>query len=348
MDDRLGVAVIGAGYWGPNLVRNFLGSEAVDLRWVCDLSEERARRAAGRYSTVAVTTSLDEVLGDDTRRRRGDRHAGGHAHAHRTGRARLPGKHVLIEKPLAPTVAEGRKLVDAARDAGLVLMCDHTYCYTPAVQHIRELIHCGDVGEIQYLDSVRINLGLVQPDVDVLWDLAPHDLSIIDHILPPDVLPVSVSAVGADPIGAGRSCVSYLTMPLSSGGIVHVHVNWLSPTKIRQTIIGGSKRMVVWDDLHPSARVQLFDKGVEIEANTDSVERREHIISYRTGDMVAPALPEREALGQVVAEFVAAIRKARPALTDGRRRIARPADPRSGVARARPLAAPRSPWSSEL
>ncbi len=316
MDDRLRVAVIGAGYWGPNLVRNFLASEEVDLRWVCDLSAERARRAAGRYSTVAVTASLDEVLGDDTVDAVAIATPAG-THTPIGLAALAAGKHVLIEKPLAPTVAEGRQLVDAARDAGLVLMCDHTYCYTPAVQHIRELIHGGEVGDVQYLDSVRINLGLVQRDVDVLWDLAPHDLSIIDHVLPPDVLPVSVSALGADPIGAGRSCVSYLTMPLSSGGIVHLHVNWLSPTKIRQTIIGGSKRMVVWDDLHPSARVQLFDKGVEIEANTDSAERREHIISYRTGDMVAPALPEREALGQVVAEFVGAIREGRPALTDG-------------------------------
>ena len=152
----------------------------------------------------------------------------------------------------------------------------------------------------------------------MLWDLAPHDLSIIDHVLPPG----RAAGVGerhsaptrSAPAGAASA---YLTMPLSSGGIAHVHVNWLSPTKIRQTIIGGSKRMVVWDDLHPSARLQLFDKGVEIEANTDSAERREHIISYRTGDMVAPALPEREALGQVVAEFVGAIREGRPALTDG-------------------------------
>ncbi len=315
---RLGVAVIGAGYWGPNLIRNFGSSDRVDLRWVCDLSTERARKAAGRYSTVEVTNDLEVVLND----RSVDAVAIATPAATHTalGLAALrAGKHVLIEKPLAPTVDEGRQLVEAADAAGLVLMCDHTYCYTPAVQYLRAAVHAGDVGDLQYLDSVRINLGLVQPDVDVLWDLAPHDLSIIDHVLPPGVRPVSVSAIGADPIGAGRSCVSYLTMPLSSGGISHVHVNWLSPTKIRQTIIGGSKRMVLWDDLSPSARVQIFDKGVEVEpADSDDPVRHNQLISYRVGDMVAPALPEREALGQVVAEFVAAIGERRAALTDGR------------------------------
>lgn len=314
--ERVGVAVIGAGYWGPNLIRNFGASGDVDLRWVCDLSEERARKAAGNYSTVAVNTSLEEVLADPTVEAVAiATPAGTHTEI---GLAALDaGKHVLIEKPLAPTVDEGRKLVDAAADAGLVLMCDHTYCYTPVVGRIRELIRGGELGDIQYLDSVRINLGLVQPDVDVIWDLAPHDLSILDHVLPEDCRPLSVSATGADPLGTGRSSIAYLTLPLPGGGIAHVHVNWLSPTKIRQTIIGGSAKMIVWDDLSPSARLQVFDKGVEVASALDEGERIQHLVSYRTGDMVAPALAEREALGAVVAEFVASIREGRPALTDG-------------------------------
>lgn len=314
--DQLGVAVIGAGYWGPNLIRNFLSSDLTELRWVCDLSEERARKVVGPYGSVAVTTELEQVLSDPDV----DAIAIATPAATHTaiGLAALDaGKHVLVEKPLAPTVAEGRKLVEAARDRGLVLMCDHTYCYTPVVQHIRRIAHAGDLGGLQYLDSVRINLGLVQPDVDVLWDLAPHDLSIIDHILPPGIEPVAVSATGADPIGAGRSCVAYLSIPLSNGGIAHVHVNWLSPTKIRQTIIGGSERMLVWDDLNPTARLQLFDKGIEIAAAVDAAERAQHQISYRIGDMIAPALPEREALGAVVEELVTAVREGRPALTSG-------------------------------
>jgi len=270
----------------------------------------------GPYGGVSVTTELEQVLADPAV----DAVAIATPAATHTsiGLAALDaGKHVLVEKPLAPTVAEGRRLVDAARERNLVLMCDHTYCYTPVVQHIRRLAHGGDLGDLQYLDSVRINLGLVQPDVDVLWDLAPHDLSIIDHILPPGTEPVAVSATGADPIGAGRSCVAYLSIPLSNGGIAHVHVNWLSPTKIRQTIIGGSERMIVWDDLNPTARLQLFDKGVEVATGVGEEERTQHLVSYRVGDMIAPALPEREALGAVVDELVAAVREQRPALTSG-------------------------------
>jgi predicted dehydrogenase len=314
--EQLGVGVIGAGYWGPNLIRNFLSSELTDLRWVCDLSEERARKVVGPYGGVSITTELEQVLADPAV----DAVAIATPAATHTsiGLAALDaGKHVLVEKPLAPTVAEGRRLVDAARERDLVLMCDHTYCYTPVVQHIRRLAHGGDLGDLQYLDSVRINLGLVQPDVDVLWDLAPHDLSIIDHILPPGAEPIAVSATGADPIGAGRSCVAYLSIPLANGGIAHVHVNWLSPTKIRQTIIGGSERMLVWDDLNPTARLQLFDKGVEIANAVGEEERAQHLISYRIGDMVAPALPEREALGSVVEELVSAVREGRSALTSG-------------------------------
>ncbi len=143
------------------------------------------------------------------------------------------GKHVLVEKPLTPTVAEGQALVELARKTDRVLMCDHTYCYTPAVQRIRELIADGELGDLQFIDSVRINLGLVQPDVDVMWDLAPHDLSILDFVLPAGVVPVAVAAHSGDPLGTGRACLAYMSVWLSNGAIAHVHVNWLSPTKVR-------------------------------------------------------------------------------------------------------------------
>ena len=144
-----------------------------------------------------------------------------------------------------------------------MLMCDHTYCYTPAVRRIRELIRGGEIGEVQFVDSVRINLGLVQPDVDVLWDLAPHDLSILDFVLPEDVTPVAVAAHTGDPIGNGRACIGYLSVWLSTGALAHMHVNWLSPTKIRTTVFGGSRRTIVWDDMNPSARLMLHDRGVD-------------------------------------------------------------------------------------
>jgi predicted dehydrogenase len=199
-------------------------------------------------------------------------------------------------------------------------MLDHTYCYTPAVSHLRDLLRSGELGQLQYLDSVRINLGLVQSDVDVIWDLAPHDLSIMDSILPPDVRPVSIAARGSDPLDCGQVCVAHLTIELSNGAIAHVHVNWLSPTKIRTTIIGGSRRTVVWDDLNPAQRLAVYDRSVETnDPSTLGADLRNQTrVSYRIGDMVAPALPEREALRAMMAEFVAAITEGRPALTDGR------------------------------
>jgi predicted dehydrogenase len=318
-DDRVGIAVIGAGYWGPNLVRNFQASPEFRVRWLCDLDLSRAQRVLGDYSTVSATDSLDEVLADER--------VGAVAIATPAG-THLPvalaalraGKHVLVEKPLAATYAEGRQLVEEAEQRGLALMCDHTYCYTPAVLRIRELVHSGELGELHYLDSVRINLGLVQRDIDVLWDLAPHDLSILDFVLPDGVSPVAVAAHGADGVGAGRSCIAYLTLRLNTGAIAHIHVNWLSPIKVRTTIIGGSKRTLVWDDLNPTQRLAIYDRGVDV-ATPDELgaeARRDVLVSYRSGDMIAPALAEREALRTMVEAYATAIRTSAPSLTDGR------------------------------
>jgi predicted dehydrogenase len=237
-------------------------------------------------------------------------------HAHLTTQALAADRHVLIEKPLACSLTEGEALVALAKERGLVLMCDHTYCYTPSVRHIRSLVRSGAVGEVQYVDSVRINLGLVQPDVDVFWDLAPHDLSILDFILPDKTIPTGVAAHGADPIGAGRACVGYVILPLAGGGIAHAHVNWLSPTKIRRTIIGGSEGMIVWDDLNLPERVRIYDKSVSL-ARAVAADRRDALVSYRLGDMVAPALREEEALQVVVEEFRGAIVDGRAPLTGG-------------------------------
>ncbi|HYY78528.1 MAG TPA: Gfo/Idh/MocA family oxidoreductase [Actinomycetes bacterium] len=312
----LGVAVVGTGYWGPNLIRNFQAHQGSRLLWVCDLDRGRARAAVGRHSTVRVTDSLDDVLSDPATEAVAIA-TPARTHVEIALACLESDRHVLLEKPLAPSLAEGLKLVSVAEQRGLVLMCDHTYCYTPAVRRIRELVRSGTVGEVQYVDSVRINLGLVQPDVDVLWDLAPHDLSILDFILPEGSAPKAVATHGADPIGAGRACVAYLTMPLPGGAIAHSHVNWLSPTKVRTTIVGGSRRTVVWDDLHPTQRLSMYDRGVERPAMGDPTARREALISYRVGDMVAPALQEVEALHGVVGELVAAVREGRPPVTDG-------------------------------
>lgn len=315
----IGIAVIGAGYWGPNLVRNAQATPAMRLEYLCDIDVERARRVLGPYSTVRATASLDEVLADPAV----DAVAiATPAATHRSVvmAALDAGKHVLVEKPLAASFVEGREIVDAAERRGLVLMLDHTYCYTPAARYLRDLVRGGGLGELQYLDSVRINLGLVQRDVDVLWDLAPHDLSIFLSILPDGVTPVSVSAQGSDPVGAGRACVGHLTLQMSTGAMAHIHVNWLSPTKVRTIVVGGSARTVVWDDLNPLQRLSVYDRGVD-RADPRRMgrdQRAETIVSYRTGDMVAPALASTEALRSVMEEFADSITEGRAPLTDGR------------------------------
>jgi predicted dehydrogenase len=315
---RFGLAVIGAGYWGPNLVRTAQLTEGVRLDYLCDLDITRAKRVLGEYSTIRATNSLDEVLADpEVAAVAIATPAATHLPVARAALA--AGKHVLVEKPLAANLSDGIDLVEQAEEAGLVLMLDHTYCYTPAVAHLRELVRGGGIGTVQYVDSVRINLGLVQSDVDVLWDLAPHDLSVFLSVLPDNVTPVAVAAHGADPIGAGRVCVGHLTLELSNGAIAHVHVNWLSPTKVRTMVFGGSTHTVVWDDLNPTQRLSIYNRGVDrkTEEEIGADARAQTIVSYRTGDMVAPALPEREALRGVMTEFAASITEGRRPLTDG-------------------------------
>jgi predicted dehydrogenase len=314
MTEQLRAAVVGAGYWGPNLARNFRNSPDWDLVAVCDLDPDRARKVVGARSTVDVMTSVSDLLARD------DVDAVAVATPARTHApialaALEAGKHVLVEKPIADRSTAARTMVARAAELDRVLMVDHTFCYTPPVLKMRELIADGHLGEILFVDSVRINLGIVQPDVDVFWDLAPHDLSILDFVLPGGLVPSAVAAQGADPLGTGQSCVGYLTLPLPDGAIAHVHVNWLSPTKIRQMVVGGSKRTLVWDDLSPQQRLTVYDRGVDLGQPVP--DKTTANISYRLGDAWAPALPEKEALGVMVAEFAAAIREGRAPRTDG-------------------------------
>lgn len=317
MSQRLRIAVVGAGYWGPNLARNFRSSELWELAAIVDLDRARAQKLADSVGGVAVVTEFEEVLRDPAI----DALAfatPARTHHPLVMRALNAGKHVLVEKPLADSSEKAHEMIDAASRNGVVLMTDHTYCYTPAVQKIRELVADGSLGEILFIDSVRVNLGLVQPDVDVFWDLAPHDLSIIDFVLPGGLAPSQVSAFGADPIGAGKSCVGYLLMPLKNGAMVHVHVNWLSPIKIRQLIIGGTRRTLVWDDLNPQQRISVYDRGIDLLRQTGfGTDRAEATVSYRLGDTWSPALPEREALSAMAQEFAEAIRERRAPRTDG-------------------------------
>lgn len=320
INPALRVAVVGAGYWGPNLARNFAMSSEWELVAICDMDLDRARALARKTGEPAVAGSLDELLANH------DIDAIAIATPARTHyaiamQAIAAGKHVVVEKPLADNSVHGREMVQAAADAGTILMADHTYCYTPAVLKIRDLLADGELGEILYIDSTRINLGLVQPDVDVFWDLAPHDLSILDFVLPGGLRPLSVTAQGADPLQAGKSCIGYLSMPLENGALAHVNVNWLSPTKIRQMVIGGSKKTLIWDDLNPQQRLSIFDRGVDLDRQemirTDTEDRKGATISYRLGDTWSPALSEFEPLGLMVSQFAASILGNKPAPTDG-------------------------------
>jgi predicted dehydrogenase len=313
----VGMAVIGAGYWGPNIVRNALALEATDLKWVCDREVTRARRVVGAQSATAVTAEVDDVLADESVEAVVIATPPA-THAELALRCIEAGRHVLVEKPLADSCDAGLSIVQAAEAEGLVLQCDHTFCYTPAVQAIRDLVARGDLGTLLYYDSVRVNLGLVQQEVDVFWDLAPHDISILDFILGDGREPATVTAQGADPLGVGHACVGYLSLAFDDGLLAHCHLNWLSPTKIRTTIVGGSERMVVWNDLAPAQRVSIFESGVDL-AETDLTrgEQRRRQVSYRIGSMVAPALREREALSGVLEDWASAIRTGRRPMTDG-------------------------------
>ncbi|WP_426997556.1 Gfo/Idh/MocA family protein [Pseudarthrobacter sp. N5] len=314
---KLRAAVVGAGYWGSNLARNLKSSPDWDLVAICDLDLDRAGNLAAVLDDVPGVESLEELL--DTV----DIDAVAIATPARTHHGAVmtalrAGKHVLVESPLADSRAHGMEMVVEADANGLVLMADHTYCYSPAVLKMQELVQAGSLGEILFIDSVRINLGLVQPDVDVFWDLAPHDLSILDFVLPGGLQPSEVSAFGADPLGTGRDCVGHLNLRLRNDATAHVHVNWLSPTKIRQMVIGGSRRTLVWDDLNPQQRLSVYDRGVTLDRQPQSPDARKNSdISYRLGDTWSPALPEREALGEVVEEFAQCIRNNRSPRTNG-------------------------------
>lgn len=314
-DRPLGLAVVGAGYWGPNLLRSSAASGRFVPHWVVDADADRAARAAARTASARPTTELEQALADPAV----DAVAvatPAWTHTAVAAAALRAGKHVLVEKPLATSSEEARHLIELAEEAGRILMCDHTYCYTPAVQAIRDMIASGEVGELLFVDSVRVNLGLIQPDVDVIWDLAPHDLAILDAILPNGCKPRTVAAHGADPVGAGLACLAHLNLELPGGLPVALNLNWLSPVKVRRITIGGSRRTIVWDDLNPQMRITVYDRGVE-GLNGSRDDKLTRAVSYRIGDVVAPALPEREALVSMFESFATSIATGERPLSDG-------------------------------
>jgi predicted dehydrogenase len=308
----LRVALIGYGYWGPNLLRNFNEVDGAAMVACSDLSAERLAKIRKRYPGVTLTQNYEELLRDpnidavviatpvST-------------HYPIARQALDCGKHVMIEKPLADSSEHAMDLIERAARNRRVLMVDHTFIYTSAVRKIREMIDKGDLGNILYFDSVRVNLGLFQKDINVLWDLAPHDLSIMDYLL--RLNPVAMTAVGASHAGNGLANMAYLTLTFPNNLLAHFHVNWLAPVKIRLTLVGGDKKMVVYDDLEVTEKIRLYDKGLIVNGSQEK--KYEAMINYRNGDVWIPKLEATEALSYAAKEFVSAISEGREALTDG-------------------------------
>jgi predicted dehydrogenase len=295
----IGVGVIGFGYWGPNLVRNFALSTGSQVVAVSDLDEQRLAQAQRLYPGVQTTTDYHQLISDKSV----DAVVIATpvaTHFDLASQALQAGKHVLITKPLASNSQQAEQLIEQSTRLNRVLMIDHTFIYTGAVSKIRELVQDGKLGDIYYYDSVRINLGLFQHDVNVIWDLAVHDLSIMDYIL--SSKPHSVSATGMSHVNDQPENVAFLTLFFENSLIAHIHVNWLAPVKLRRTLISGSKNMVVYDDLELSEKVKVYDKGVDLAADRKSI--YEMLVGYRSGDMTAPQLDRTEALRTEVSHFI--------------------------------------------
>lgn len=306
------VAVIGAGYWGPNLIRNFFAQDEVDGVIACDLDEGRLARMQKSFPGIEVSRDVDAVLS------RSDVDIVAIAtpvssHFEIAKKAFTNGKHCFIEKPMTASVAEAVELMELAEKKGLNLFVDHTFIYTGAVRKMKEIIESGRLGEIYYFDSVRVNLGLFQHDVNVIWDLAPHDLSIMDYLL--EQKPLAVSAVGSCHVGNGLEDIAYLTLEFANNLIAHFHVNWLAPMKIRKTLIGGTKSMIVYDDTEASEKVKIYDKGIDVTTREGVYDT---LVQYRTGDMLSPKLDQEEALAVGTRHFIDCVLNNKTPVTDAR------------------------------
>jgi predicted dehydrogenase len=305
------VGIIGFGYWGPNLVRNFMAHGGTEVVSVADQSAARLQVVQGLYPTVKVTTSAADLIADPAV----DAVVIAtpvSSHFDLAMSALKAGKHVLVEKPIASTAEQASRLIDEAARRGLVLLVDHTFVYTGAVRKMHELVRNEAFGKVRYYDSTRVNLGLFQHDVNVLWDLAVHDLSIMSHVL--DATPQAVSATGHSQLPGQPEYVAFLTV-FFGDFIAHINVNWLSPVKIRRTLVGGANQMIVYDDLETSEKIKLYDKGITVTETPEDI--RKLMISYRTGDLWSPKIADTEALAVEVEHFAACIRGEQQPITGG-------------------------------
>jgi len=312
----LNIGVIGYGYWGPNVARNFHAAAGVKLAAVSDISEKRLALAQNHYPFIrGMKNHMDLIRSTDV-----DAVAivtPVFTHFELAKEALLAGKHIFVEKPFTSTSAQARELIDLAAKKGLKIMVDHTFLFTGAVKKIKEVIDSGGLGKLLFYDSVRVNLGLFQHDVNVIWDLAPHDLAIMTHLI--DRRPVALAAHGSVHFEGGYEDIAYVSIEFEANGfIAHFHVNWLSPVKIRQTLISGDKKMLVWDDLNADEKVKIYDRGVDVKsANGGKNGIHDLLVSYRSGDVHIPKLDGAEALKAEAQYFIACIENGKEPFNNG-------------------------------
>jgi len=307
----LNVGVIGYGYWGPNLVRNYVETPGSQVVAVSDVRSERLSEVQKRYPFIKTSTDNKDLFNDPTI----DAiliSTPVSSHYELAMQALQAGKHVLLEKPITQQSDQARRLIEEAARRKRVLMVDHTFIYTGAIRKIHDLITSGEIGDLYYYDSVRVNLGLFQHDVSVLWDLAVHDLSIMDYLL--GEKSIAVSATGISHIPGEPENTAYLTIFLENNLIAHIHVNWLAPVKIRRTLIGGSHKMIVYNDLEPSEKVKVYDRGICLNDETSVYKM---LISYRMGDVWIPGLDQTEALRTQAMHFIECVETGKAPITDG-------------------------------
>ncbi|QEH37856.1 putative oxidoreductase YdgJ [Aquisphaera giovannonii] len=311
MSSKLKVAVIGAGYWGPNLIRNFSACPLTEVAAICDANPQRLEAIARNYGHIRGVASLDELLEMPL-----DAVAIAtpvSTHFPIASRCLEAGLHVLVEKPLAGTVKESQALVELASARERILMVDHTYLFNNAVRRVKALIDDGELGDLYYVDSIRINLGLFQRDINVIWDLAPHDLSIVDYILGGDAR--SISAWGCGHAEQDVEDMAYVNVDYGDRLMANFHVNWLSPVKIRQMIFAGSRKSLVFNELNSTEPIKVYDRGIELGEGT--AERSRLLVGYRTGDVWSPYIDPGEALQAVVSHFATCIRDGERPVSDG-------------------------------
>ncbi len=295
----MNIGVIGYGYWGKNLVRNFYAQKKASLKVVLDFDAKKLESLQKLYPSVEITTDLEEFL------KKVDAVAIAtpvFTHYELAKKCLEAGKHVLVEKPMTSSYAQAQELIEIAEKKGLTLMCDHTFLYTGAVQKMKELINNGSIGNVNYIDSTRINLGLFQPDVNVLWDLAAHDISICYYLM--NEKPVAVQAVGISHTNNGIENIAYLTLHYASNKIAHFNCSWSSPVKVRQMLVGGDKKMIVWNDLEATEKIKVYDTGYELKTEED---KTKILVDYRVGDIFVPKLDSTEALFTMAQDFIEAI-----------------------------------------